>query len=52
MLIKDLFNYALYGAAITAGGMAIRKGVQIAKDPVAKANIKRKFNNVKQALKS
>ena len=51
-VIKGLFNAVLWGAGVTAGSIAVTKGVELAKDPYKKAKLKRKIDKIKSALKN
>ena len=51
-MFKRLFEYALMGAGTCIGYCAMRKGIDIATDPVKKAEVKRKFNKIKDTIKS
>ena len=51
-MIKRLFEYVLMGAGTCIGYFAMRKGIDIASDPVKKADVKRKFDKIKDAIKS
>ena len=46
-VIKSILSAILWGAGVTAGSMAVTKGVEVAKDPYKKAQLKRKFNRIK-----
>ena len=50
MVVKTILKYAVMGAATTIGSAAARKGIDVASDPVKKAAIKRKFENIKAEL--
>lgn len=49
-VIKSIFSAILWGAGVTAGSIAVTKGIEVAKDPYKKAKLKRKFNKIKSAL--
>ena len=48
--IKNFFNAMMYGVAATLGGLAVTKGIEVAKDPYKRAKVKRIFNNIKEEL--
>ena len=49
-MFKRFFEYALMGAGTCVGYFAMRKGIDIASDPVKKAEFKRKITNAKNAF--
>ena len=51
-MFKRFFEYALMGAGTCIGYFAMRKAIDIATDPVKKANAKRKINKIKDTIKS
>ena len=51
-MFKRFFEYALMGAGTCIGYFAMRKGIDIATDPIKKADAKRKIDKVKDAIKS
>lgn len=51
-MFKRFFEYALMGAGTCIGYFAMRKGIDIASDPVKKAEVKNKFNKIKDTIKS
>lgn len=52
MFMRSIFSAILQGAAITLGSTLITKGFEVLKNPVKKANLKRKIKNVKDAINS
>ena len=51
-MFKRFFEYALMGAGACTGQFAMRKVIDIATDPVKKADAKRKINKIKDTIKS
>ena len=51
-MFKRFFEYALMGAGTCIGYFAMRKGIDIATDPVKKANVKKKFDKIKDTIRS
>lgn len=51
-MCKRFFEYALMGAGTCIGYFTMKKGIDIVTDPVKKADAKRKFNKLKDAIKS
>ena len=51
-MFKRFLEYALMGAGTYIGYFAMRKGINIATDPVKKAEVKNKFNKIKDTIKS
>lgn len=51
MGIKNFFTAIVYGAAITIGAIGAEKGIEVTRDPVKRAKVKRVFNNIKDDLK-
>ena len=51
-MFKRFFEYALMGAGTCVGYFAMRKGIDIATDPIKKADFKRKFGKIKDAIRS
>ena len=51
-MLKRFFEYALMGAGTCIGYFAMRKGIDIVTDPVKKANAKRKFDKIKDTIRS
>ena len=51
-MFKRFFEYALMGAGICIGYFAMRKGIDIATDPVKKADVKKKFDKIKDTIRS
>ena len=51
-MFKRFFEYALMGAGTCIGYFAMRKGIDIASDPVKKANVKKKFEKIKDTIRS
>jgi hypothetical protein len=49
-LLKSIGAAIVIGAGMELGTILAREGAQIAKDPVKKATIKRKFNKIKDTL--
>lgn len=50
MNIKSLGTLFVTGAVMALGSHAANEAVQIAKDPVRKAKVKKKLNNIKKAV--
>lgn len=50
VIVKTILKYAVMGAATTIGSVAAKKGIDVASDPVKKAALKRKFENIKAEL--
>ena len=48
--MKRFFEYILMGAGTALGYFGITKMIGVFQDPVKKANLKRKFKNVKDQL--
>lgn len=48
--MKNIFTWMLYGAAATAGGMLVQKAVDVANNPVKKAELKKGFKNIKNSF--
>lgn len=48
--MKRLFQCILTGFGVAAGASLFNKLVGVMKDPVKKANWKRKFNNIKNEI--
>ena len=51
-MFKRFLEYALMGAGTCIGYLTMKKGIDIVTDPVKKADAKRKFNKLKDAIKS
>lgn len=51
-MFRKFFEYALTGAAAGIGYLAALKMINIASDPDERAEIKRKFNEIKNTIKS
>lgn len=51
-MFRKFFEYALMGAASGIGYLTILKVIDIASDPFEKAEIKRKFKEIKNTIKS
>ena len=51
-MFKRFFEYALMGAGTCVGYFATRKVIDIATDPVKKADAKRKINKIKDTINS
>ena len=49
-LVKSLGAAIIIGAGMELGSILIQKGVEIQRDPVKKAAIKRKFKKIKDTL--
>lgn len=49
-MIKNFFKYAFYGAATTVGYMSVMKVADICKDPVKKANVKKRLVKIKNVF--
>ena len=51
-MIKRFFEYALMGAGTCLGYFTVKKGIETMSDPYKKAEVKRKFNKIKDTIKS
>ena len=51
-MFRKFFEYALTGAAISVGYLTALKVIDIASDPDERAEIKRKFDEIKNTIKS
>ena len=51
-MFKRFFEYALLRAGTCIGYFAMRKVIDIATDPVKKADTKRKINKIKDTINS
>ena len=49
-LVKSIGAAIVIGAGMEFGAVLVKKGVEISKDPIKKATIKRKFNKIKDTL--
>lgn len=47
-MMKNIFNYVLYGAAMTLGSIVITKGLEVCGDPYKKAKLKQDLQNIKK----
>lgn len=48
--MKRFFEYILMGAGTALGYFGVNKMIKTWQDPVKKANVKRKFTNIKNEL--
>lgn len=51
-MFRKFFEYAFTGAAVSIGYLAALKMIDIASDPDERAEIKRKFDEIKNTIKS
>ena len=50
MNIKRFFNCILSGMGVTIGSVIAYTGIKVIKDPVKKANVKRRIKKIKDAV--